>query len=455
MMPTDDGSVESGQSFCEEVISVVVAFKVDGPRGHDDDERDCDADADEEDTRHKLRMSFKASYKPPIVTFRFSVNVFGHDEGGKKEKTTLYFDVPPHHISSLEQTHHVDTAELGHDDLAQFSGGVTRVRFLLQRPGHLVQPARDLTLKPASQRTLASMALLASVSEFVLFMPHTTLSKEQFRCLEEAVTSPVSRHDLQLQDKEHDWWLGALYGGVGGRLFNKETSVHDDDSTASESGDSTIATATPPAYRSAPDGDAAAGEPGNVTGDADSPPPYDQLESEDGAPTDRKGMLLLSLRCDWDIDILPGKQPGKRLRDSPDPDIRLYRRRLVSPPVDGASEKLESNPVALVLSKLEQVLMKAEATEEENRSLRAELAAMRQRQDRLEEMVRRHDRRTQDLEAEGAELDTRVDGLEERQAELEDRQGRMEDKCDSIEMEISDQVHSALRERLLGALETM
>lgn len=157
------------------------------------------------------------------------------------------------------------------------------------------------------------------------------------------------------------------------------------------------------------------------------------------------------------LTLLPGKQPGKRRRDSPDPDIRLYRRRLVSPPADGASclEKLESNPVALVLSKLEQVLKKAQATEEENRLLRAELAAIRQRQDRLEEMVRRHDKRAQDLEAEGAELDTRVDGLEERQAELEDRQGRMEDKCDTIEIEISDQVSSALRERLLGALETM
>ncbi|KAK8137405.1 hypothetical protein PG984_002898 [Apiospora sp. TS-2023a] len=448
MLPTNDGSaVGSGESFCEEAASVVVAFKVDGllrndERDHDDDdEPDRDADADEEDARHKLRMSFKAFYQPPIVTLRFNINLFGHDESGKKDKTVLYFDVPPYHISSLEQTHEADIAELDHDDRKHFTGAVTRVRFLLKRPGNLVQPTQDLALKPASQRTLETMRLLASAFEFDLFMPHTTLSKEQFRCLEKAVTSPTSRHDLELQRKDHDWWLDALYGGVGGHLFNNETPAHDD-STASESGESTIATATPPAYRrSAPDDDEsdvdAAGEPDNVTGDeADSPPPYDQVESEAGdAPTDMKG-----------------KQPGKRLRDSPDPDARLYRRRLFSPPVDGA---LCLDPVALVLSKLEQVLKKAQATEEENRSLRAELSAMRQRQDQLEDMVRRHDKRTLDLEADGAELDTRVNDIEERQAELEDRQGKTEDKCDVIEIEISDQVRSALRERLLGALETM
>ncbi|KAK8048099.1 hypothetical protein PG996_016163, partial [Apiospora saccharicola] len=416
-------------SFCEEATSVVVAFKVDGLRNderdhdaNDDDherDRNADADADEEDARHKLRMSFKAFYQPPIVTLRFNINLFGHDESGKKDKTVLYFDVPPYHISSLEQTHDADIAELDHDDRKHFTGGVTRVRFLLKRPGNLVQPTQDLALKLASQRTLETMRLLASAFEFDLFMPHTTLSKEQFRCLAKAVMSPTSRHDLQLQRKDHDWWLDALYGGVGGHLFNNETPAHDD-STASESGESTIATATPPAYRrSAPDDDESdvdvAGEPDNVTGDeADSPPPYDQVESEAGdAPTDMKG-----------------KQPGKRLRDSPDLDVRLYRRRLLSPPVDGASclEKLETNPVALVLSKLEQVLKKAQATEEENRSLRAELSAMRKRQDQLEEMVRRHDKRTMDLEVDGAELDTRVNDIEERQAELEDRQGKTEDK---------------------------
>ncbi|KAK7965724.1 uncharacterized protein PG986_000001 [Apiospora aurea] len=442
MPSTNDGSVVGSiASFCEEATSVVVAFKDDR---HDRDDRDSDCDVEPaDDDRHKLRMSFKASYSFPVVTFRFHVNVFGHDDSGKKERTTLYFDVPPHHISSLEQTRHVDTAELDQDDLRYFPGGLTRVRFLLKRPGNLVQPVRELTLKSASQQTFASMASLAAALDFDLFMPHTTLSKEQFRCLEHAVTSPICRHHLQEQQKERDWWLGALYGGVGGRLFNP------DDSTDSEC-ESTIATATPPAYRRSVE-DAADGDIADAAGesdddgdlDADSPPPYDQLDSEAGDPADTKG-----------------KQRGKRLRDSPDPDVRLYRRRVFSPPVAGASclEKLESNPVALVLSKLEQVLKKAQDTEEENRSLRAELSAMRQRQDQLEDMVRRQqrqdqlDKRTQTLEVDAADLDTRVNALEERQAELEDRQGKTEDKCDAIEVEIADHVHSALRERLIGGL---
>ncbi|KAK8041627.1 hypothetical protein PG994_014634 [Apiospora phragmitis] len=455
-MPTNDGVVGSREAFCQEATSVVVAFKV-----HDGQEHVHDRDADAEGTRYKLRMAFKANYQPPIVTLRFHVNIFGHDDDGKKEKTTLYFDVPPHHISSLAQTHHIDTTEMDQDELQHFAGGVTRVRFLLQRPGNLVQPVRDLALKPASQRTLASMISLAAVLDFVLFMPQNTLSKDQFRCLEQAVTSPTSRHDLQQRNKERDWWLGALYGGVGGKLV--DVAAVDDDSTASDSGDSTIATATPPAYRrSAPDeegsdadasdaedGDAADDEDASDAADAvaaddldaDSPPPYDQLDSDagDAAAVDMKG-----------------KQPGKRLRDSPDPDVQLYRRRLFSPIAEASCcEKLESNPVALVLSKLEQVLQKAQATEEENKSLRAELSAMRQRQDQLEDMVRRHDKRTQDLEVEGADLDSRVNGLEERQAELEECQGKTEDKCDAFEVDIADQVHSALRDRLIGALETM
>jgi chromosome segregation ATPase len=122
-------------------------------------------------------------------------------------------------------------------------------------------------------------------------------------------------------------------------------------------------------------------------------------------------------------------------------------------------EKLESNPVAMVLSKLEQVLRRAQAAEEENRLLKAELSSMRERQDRLdaklEEVAHQHDQRTQGLESENADLDGRINSLEERQAELEERQDKTEDKCDTIEVNIADHVHSAVRDRLIGALETM
>lgn len=296
-------SSTNDRSFSQEATTVVVKFKpIDGGRGQhqndegqEEDDRDANPDSD---PPHKLCLSFKTCYSPPVTTFRFHVNIFGHDDAGKKEKTTLYFDVPPRHITSLEETYDVDTTELEPEDTQLLTGGVTRVRFLLKRPGNLVQPIHALSLKPASQRTFTAMTLLAAASEFVLFIPHTTLSKEHFRCLHQVVTSPTSRHDRQQQTKEHDWWLGALYGGAGGKLFNSSPVDSIDVSTDSESDESTIATATPPAYRRSGLDDedaaaAAASEPSNVpnaddASDVDSPPPYDQLESETGgsAPVD-------------------------------------------------------------------------------------------------------------------------------------------------------------------------
>ncbi|KAK6855531.1 hypothetical protein PG995_007682 [Apiospora arundinis] len=445
-------STNDAGSFSQEATTVVVTFKSedDGRDQNNHDQRqDHSADDDERRDGYKLRLGFKACHSPPITTFRFHVNIFGHDDAGKKEKTTLYFDIPPHHVADIRRR----KTELDADDIEYFTGGVTRVRFQLKRPGNLVQPVRDLSLKPASQRTFTSMTLLADTLDFVLFMPHTTLSKEQFRCLHQTITSPTPRHDRQERIKEHKWWLGALYGGAGGKLVNASPVDDNDVSTASESGESTIATATPPAYRrlSLDDDEAAATAP-------------NKEPTTDDAST-----------ADYDIK---GKQPRKRLRDSEDLDVRLYRRRLFSPPrpLDGEQspsdlfadtscfEKLDQlrHPVAVVLSKLEQVLKRAQDTEEENRTLRAELAAMWERQDalnaRLEEVIdqnRQHVKRTEDLETESADLDNRVLQLEERQGELEDRQGKTEEKCDTIEIEITDQVHSALRDRLIGALETM
>jgi chromosome segregation ATPase len=125
--------------------------------------------------------------------------------------------------------------------------------------------------------------------------------------------------------------------------------------------------------------------------------------------------------------------------------------------------------LVLVLSKLDQVLEKNQDLEHENRFLKAQLSAIRENQGRidtkLEEMVDwkyQHVRRTLDLENRSADIDTRVadlskyhEDLEERQAELEDRQAKTEEKCDNIELEITDHVHNALRDRLIGALETM
>jgi hypothetical protein len=277
--------------FHAEASSVVVAFHV-AASGRDHDHN-------HERDRETLRMSFKACYDPPVVTFRFNVSVFGYGSGKKKEKTTLYFDVPRQHISLLEQADHVDTAtvpELDRNEISKLEGSITRVRFLLNRPGNLVQPIEERSLKPASQRTLASMTLLATAFEFAVFMPHTTLSQKQIQCLQQAVISSTTLDDQQQQEKEYGWWLKALYGGAGGQLLSANAATvsttaidSGDTSTASESGDSTVAMATPPAYkRSMVPGDqdsAIVETTDEIT--AASPPSYESLkfQSEDRVST--------------------------------------------------------------------------------------------------------------------------------------------------------------------------
>lgn len=505
MPPTKDDTCRVAvinEPFCKEASTVVLAFKL----------------ADHESDRQTLRMGFKACYKPPVVTFRFNVKVFGY--GKKKDKTTVYFDVPRQHISSLEQSDHVDITtvpELYRDNIPKLVGGITRVRFLLKRPGNLIQPIGEQSLKPASQRILASMTLLAEALEFVLFMPHTTLSKEQIQCLKQAVSSPTSSDDQQQQEKEHNWWLKALYGGAGGKLLNTHTTTvsptaidSNDISTASESGDSTIATDTPPAYKRSAvptDHGSIGAETYDLATAADlgdeiatpSPPPYKSLEPTDGDPASAAEMT------------------GKRLRDCEGLNARISRRRLGSEsrPADGeqsysegilGASKLKRQqdvdtclpyPVTLFVSKLNEILRRTQHLEEENGVLKAELSIMRKSQHQMnakvEEMIDRdhkYVKRIQDLENESAALATQINNLrqshddmgerqtdlencqtdfeerqaellerqtelEEDQAELNVRQEKTEEKCDTIDVEIMDQVHTAVRNRLIGALETM
>lgn len=456
---------------------------------------DLDQTAETEDGKHKLRMAFKTCYDPPVVTFRFHVSVFSHGSSKKRQKTTLYLDIPRHHISSLEQTNHVDTTtvpELGSDATPQLLGGVTRVQFLLNRPGHLIQPIEELSLKPASQRILRSMMLLSTVRELVIFMPHTTWSRGQFQFLLQAITSPISFDDQQKLEKEHDWWLGALYGGAGGKVSTRRATTAsspgiqcNDESTASESGDSTVATATPPAYQRSGVVNNRSTESAEVTkwteapdltevaaGAAASPPPYQVSEPKNGEPASA------------------AETPKKRLRESAQIDVKSSRRRLGSESsstgdgqtrrdtISGGTEvekQLETNPqlsnaVAMFLSKFNEVLRRTQYLEEENSALKVELCAMRETQDQmnaeLQEMRSRNhthvEKRMQDLEDRNTDLETQItdlgqchDNIEERQAELEERQGKMEEKCDNIEVEIVDQVHTALKNRLIDALETM
>lgn len=299
-----DRVTQSADPFYEKASSSVVVFEaVGGPEDDRDDDQDRQGGPDRETGRQKMRMGFQVCYRPPVVTFRFNINVFGYELGGQKVKTTLYFDIPRHYISSLEYIYHVDTAtapELDQDDMQQLVGGAMRVLFRLRRPGNLIAPPQEYNLKPASQHVLASMTLWATVLEFALFIPRTTLSKDQLQCLQQAVTSSTL-WDQEQQDKEHDWWLAALYGGIGGRLLNPHPAIaspaieSNDASTASESGESTVATATPPAYRrsATPNDQGATPATPNVaiTSEWDdwvaaaSPPPYDLAQPEAVTPT--------------------------------------------------------------------------------------------------------------------------------------------------------------------------
>jgi hypothetical protein len=305
MLPTDICPVtQPADPFSEKASSAIVAFEaVGGPDDDRDDDQGRHNRPGREKSRQKIRLGFHVCYKPPVVTFRFNINVFGHETGGQKVKTTLYFDIPRHYISSLEHIYHVDTAtapELDQDDIQQLVGGVTRVQFRLHRPGNLVAHPQEYTLKPASQHVLASMTLWATALEFTVLIPRTTLSKDQLQCLHQAVIS-TTLCDEQQQDKEHDWWLAALYGGIGGRLLSPHPAIansasdSNDVTTASESGESTVAATTPPAYRrwAAPDDqDATAAEP-NIASTSElddgiptaSPPPYDLAQSEAVIPT--------------------------------------------------------------------------------------------------------------------------------------------------------------------------
>ncbi|KAK6064711.1 hypothetical protein SCUP234_12913 [Seiridium cupressi] len=482
-----DADRDAGRNkpFRREAANAVVVFETGAGDPRHDDKR--------ENSKEKLRLAFKACYDPPVVTFRFNASVFSHGSGKKRQKTTLYFDVPRHHISSLEQTYHIDMTtvpELDRDVTPKLVGGITRIRFLLNRPGNLIQPMEELSLKPASHRTLQSMALLATVLNFVIFLPHTTLSKDQFQSLQQAITSPIAFDDQQKQEKEHDWWLAALYGGAGGKLSNNCAAIvnspgiqRNDASTASESGDSTVATATPPAYKrlEVPDDHSPdfVGAGNRITASdlsddvaATSPPPYQTLEYKNGEPDPSSQM------------------PQKRLRESVQVDAKSSRRRLASEPSFTGDEQThyksvagdlniekyqEANPhlsnvVAMFLLKFNEVLRKTQDLEEENGALKAELRVVRENQDQmnaeLREMRGRNhahvEKRIQDLEEKNVDLETQItdlgqchDTIEERQVELEERQEKMEEKCDNIEVEIIDQVHAALKSRLIDALETM
>lgn len=252
------------EPFCAEASSVVVLFAPWNRESDHDPDCHCHPSSNIEprNSRQIIRLSFRTSYTPRVVTFRFYAKVFSYHDG-KKMATTIYVDIPLHHVLSIEYTTHLDPStapELSADDMQHFTRGVARVHFRLRQPGSLIEPLQELSLKPSSQRAFASLAGLSSSRDLILFCPHTTLSKRQCQTLHRAITAINWTHERrQQQITEHRNWLGTLHSGNGGRLhdvlYDVATPTYSpapDGGTAvitdSESGESTVATATPPAY---------------------------------------------------------------------------------------------------------------------------------------------------------------------------------------------------------------
>lgn len=248
-----------------------------------------------EDKAQKLRVQLKATYRPPVVTLRFNVELFGYSHDRKKAKTTMFLDVPRDHIAALEHTALVgcsDARELARDDLP--SGSISQLRFLLRSPGRIVKPVHNplQAIRPNSQPTRAAIISLATAREFVLFVAHNTFSLPQIRSLQHAVTRP-SEAEAQKQHKEHVHWLGTLYGGAGGKVLDMRPTVDAD--TPSESGDSTVPISSPPGYKRV----TRRGDPmppssedleeANDAAAAVTPPPYVPEDGDLHATTDKAG----------------------------------------------------------------------------------------------------------------------------------------------------------------------
>ncbi|KAJ5898911.1 hypothetical protein N7495_003655 [Penicillium taxi] len=261
MSPPEIPAFEVNQAFNKKARNVAVAFKIAGTRKRD---RNHDHQSNSQSLLHLSYIAIRYE-RPPSFTVRFTVRV--HRKTG--EVASLYFDIPRQNIVALIPTYHVDYATiqaLDQDKKLKSMGDITGIRFQLNLPGNLVQPnSTEFYLKTASKSTLAAMTLLATVSEFDLFMPHKILSNKQINCLQQALNVPMTADDQLDQEKQTKIWLASLYAGKGGRLLDSHTAdispatiasgnVSGDTSPAtsifSDSDDSLIPLNFPPAYTS-------------------------------------------------------------------------------------------------------------------------------------------------------------------------------------------------------------
>ena len=382
MPPTDDANrpARPVESFrCKAVSS--VAFK---------------AAADHNGTHTTvLKMTFEATYKPPIMTFRFNINVAGL-RNGEKVQTRLYMDIPTDHILSLEQVnnvHAITTPEIGPCHAPTLSNGDMCVLFVLRSPATVVSPPGEFAYKPASMSTLSNVLLLAAAREFALYLPHKALSNEKLECLRQGVLSTASSFEKEAQKKEHDRWRRALYGGTGGRVADMpdDTALSVLDLDGAKCDDRSVnldETSDPLTYKPSAvnHGDAyATAAPGNSRSEMPTliPPPYSL-----GSDGDEKPFLNFK-----------GSQREKRLRElgvlraeglptsvydapaspdiiSPSPERMVQASRFETQP-----DSFDVSPPSLtgVLSNLAHVLSTVVQQRDNEKSPQAELLAMRKR----------------------------------------------------------------------------
>lgn len=434
-----------------------------------------------EEEARKLRMQLKAAYKPPIVTFRFNVELFGYGDNKKKARTMLFFDVPHDHIAALEYTALVDFTdahELVRQDLP--SGGIAQLRFLLKRPGHIVEPAQDplQALRPNSQPTRAAMLLLATVREFVLFVPQNTISHHQICSLQSAVIYNPSEVDEQKKHKEYVHWLGTLYGGKGGKVLDPRPAV--DAGTPSESGDSTVPMSSPPGYKRVTQ----RGDPippsdeddkvDDAAASAATPPPYVPNGADLSATANRSGRPGEKRPLDdqgfTDIDYRRRLGKGPRLASSgpPSPSGPLFTDDIAGPAyTDLHGAGLDRRSHVVLTSMLEQVLSGIQDLREENNTIKTQLSAIEASQRELHaQMADLHRQRTEKIRAletasaglgkrcdeMDAEMQKRHDNLDRGLAQIEERVEGIEEQYSVVTSKITGQVRGALREALRGAL---
>lgn len=191
-------------------------------------------------------FEFHAIYTPPgAVLFRLSIAL--------NDKTTLYLQLPPDHISSLRKTtcHKSGTTRpscfdqvrchLGH-------GSFTRLQFDLLRGDGLVTPAGFILdgYDILSRQKFLSIAALATASTLSLYMPRNIMTNKIYQGFYQSYQCYQSNKANWEESVARASDLRKFYNGRGGALYSSERCS----SLVLEAAAATVAASSPPDYRS-------------------------------------------------------------------------------------------------------------------------------------------------------------------------------------------------------------